>query len=85
MYSEQCNLIKAMVERFNQSRRKEGFPIIMCSSDLYGIGCYSCDLTLAAHGCFFYNEMRELCSFVEDNGLLYYVGSTDVSPKLYIQ
>lgn len=77
--------IKAMVNEFNQVRSKEGFALITVKCSMFSIGKWSVDLGLEQRGCFFNVEIEEFFDFSRDNGLMFFVGSNQVSPVLYFQ
>lgn len=77
--------IKSLVNRFNQERVRDGFAIIKIDCDMYFIGRWSVRLSLSDKGCFFSQEMAQFAALLNRGGLIFFVGSNEVSPVLHFQ
>ena len=77
--------IKSMVNRFNQVRVNDGFAIIQFDCDMYSIGRWSVRLSLSRKGCFFSDGMAQFAALLNRGGLIFFVGSNEVSPVLHFQ
>lgn len=77
--------IKSLVNRFNQERVSDGFPVIQFKCGMYAVGRWSVDLSLSRKGCFFSSEMAQFSALLNRGGLIFFVGCNEVSPVLYFQ
>lgn len=77
--------IKVWVNRYNESRKRQGFALIVFECEMFSDGKWSVDLKLSKSGVFFSSEMKTLGALAANCGLLFYVGSNDVSPVLHFQ
>lgn len=77
--------IKVLVNQFNRERKRYGFPVINFHCGSYDIGRWSVYLNLSSRGCFFSSEMAQISALLNRGGLIFYVGSNEVSPVLYFQ
>lgn len=77
--------IKSLVNRFNQERVRDGFATIQFDCGMYSIGRWSVFLSLSYRGCFFSNEMAQFAALLNRGGIIFFVGSNEVSPVLHFQ
>lgn len=74
-----------MVFRFNEVRTRDGFAIINLDCDMFDKGNYAVRLSLSEKGCFFSSEMAEIAALLNRGGIIFFVGSNEVSPVLHFQ
>lgn len=77
--------IKAMVNRFNQERSRQGYPAIVFHCDMFALGKWSIYLTLDGKGVFFSDEVAQLTYLLAFGGLRLFVGSDSQSPVFHFQ
>lgn len=85
MLLSKANQIKSLVNRFNQERVRDGFATIQFDCDMFSIGRWSVRLSLSSKGCFFSQEMAQFSALLNRGGLIFFVGSNEVSPVLHFQ
>lgn len=77
--------IKSLINRFNQERQASGFAVIKFDCGMFSIGHWSVSLSLSYKGCFFSSEMAQFAALLNRGGIIFFVGSNEVSPVLHFQ